>query len=169
MLKLEFSVVKSNLRNVIRGINTALLTTIGACGDVNRNVMCSSMPTRSKLHAEVYEASKAISTHLLPSTSAYHEVIVESTFMLTFADLVARRRREKESGSWRCCPRFRTSLWSYISSQKVRYCFLLANVSIGSRSLSRYLRSTTPMFMLMTSGLLRFKTVKRRAWLASMF
>jgi sulfite reductase (NADPH) hemoprotein beta-component len=67
-------VLKSNLRTAIREINFALLTTIGACGDVNRNVMCSSMPTLSKLHAEVYEASKAISNRLLPSTSAYHEV-----------------------------------------------------------------------------------------------
>lgn len=37
--------------------------------------MCSSIPTQSKLHSEVYEASKAISNRLLPSTSAYHEVI----------------------------------------------------------------------------------------------
>ena len=57
-----------------RSINSALLTTIGACGDVNRNVMCSSIPTQSKLHAEVYRAAKAISNRLLPSTSAYHEV-----------------------------------------------------------------------------------------------
>ena len=36
--------------------------------------MCSSLPTQSKLHAEVYAAAKAISTRLLPSTTAYHEV-----------------------------------------------------------------------------------------------
>jgi len=69
-----FRILKSNLRTAIRGINTALLTTIAACGDVNRNVMCSSLPTQSKLHAEVYAASKTISNRLLPSTSAYHEV-----------------------------------------------------------------------------------------------
>ena len=70
----RYRILKSNLRTAIREINFALLTTIGACGDVNRNVMCSSIPALSKLHAEVYEASKAISNRLLPSTSAYHEV-----------------------------------------------------------------------------------------------
>lgn len=42
--------------------------------------MCSSLPTRSKLHAEVYAASKAISNRFLPSTSAYHEVITSVVF-----------------------------------------------------------------------------------------
>jgi sulfite reductase (NADPH) hemoprotein beta-component len=70
----KLRILKSNLRTAIKGINSALLTTLGACGDVNRNVMCSSIPTRSRLHFEAYEAAKAISDQLLPSTSAYHEV-----------------------------------------------------------------------------------------------
>jgi sulfite reductase (NADPH) hemoprotein beta-component len=67
-------VVKGKLKSAMRGINKALMTTIAACGDVNRNVMCSSLPTASKYHRDVWACSKKISDHLLPSTTAYHEI-----------------------------------------------------------------------------------------------
>ena len=67
-------VVKGKLKSAMRAINKALMTTIAACGDVNRNVMCSSLPTASKYHREVYACSRKISDHLLPSTTAYHEI-----------------------------------------------------------------------------------------------
>jgi len=67
-------VIKSNLKKTIKGINSALMDTIAACGDVNRNVMCHPNPAESELHAEVYEIARRISEHLLPSTSAYHEI-----------------------------------------------------------------------------------------------
>ena len=67
-------VIKGKLRPAMRAINKALMTTIAACGDVNRNVMCSTLPEHSRLHREVYDVSKRISDHLLPSTTAYHEI-----------------------------------------------------------------------------------------------
>ncbi|KIX08393.1 sulfite reductase (NADPH) hemoprotein, beta-component [Rhinocladiella mackenziei CBS 650.93] len=67
-------VIKSKLKPAMRAINQALMTTIAACGDVNRNVMCSSLPTMSEYHQEVHAVSKKISDHLLPSTTAYHEI-----------------------------------------------------------------------------------------------
>lgn len=67
-------VIKTKLKGAMRGINKALMTTIAACGDVNRNVMCSSLPTASKYHKQVYAISRKISDHLLPSTTAYHEI-----------------------------------------------------------------------------------------------
>jgi sulfite reductase (NADPH) hemoprotein beta-component len=67
-------VIKSRLRPAMQAINKALMTTIAACGDVNRNVMCSSLPTQSEYHAQVHAISKKISDHLLPSTTAYHEI-----------------------------------------------------------------------------------------------
>ncbi len=69
-------ILKRDLWRTINGVNQALLDTIAACGDVNRNVMCNPNPERSELHAEVYEVTKAISTHLLPRSSAYHELWV---------------------------------------------------------------------------------------------
>ncbi|KAK4544985.1 hypothetical protein LTR36_003890 [Oleoguttula mirabilis] len=67
-------VVKGKLKPAMQAINQALMTTIAACGDVNRNVMCSSLPEMSELHREAQDAAKKISDHLLPSTTAYHEI-----------------------------------------------------------------------------------------------
>jgi sulfite reductase (NADPH) hemoprotein beta-component len=67
-------VVKGKLKPAMQAINRALMTTIAACGDVNRNVMCSALPEMSELHSEAHAAAKRISDHLLPSTTAYHEI-----------------------------------------------------------------------------------------------
>ena len=67
-------VVKTKLKSAMRGINKALMTTIAACGDVNRNVMCSVLPTKSAYHRDVHQVSCKISDHLLPATTAYHEI-----------------------------------------------------------------------------------------------
>ncbi len=67
-------VVKTKLKPAMQAINKALMTTIAACGDVNRNVMCSTLPTQSAYHRDVHQISAKISDHLLPSTTAYHEI-----------------------------------------------------------------------------------------------
>jgi len=67
-------VIKSNLKQTVREINGALLDTLAACGDVNRNVMCNPNPYQSKVHSEVLELARRISDHLSPRTSAYHEI-----------------------------------------------------------------------------------------------
>ena len=67
-------VLKGKLKSAMRGINKALMTTIAACGDVNRNVMCSVLPTKSQYHRDVHQISAKISDHLLPATTAYHEI-----------------------------------------------------------------------------------------------
>lgn len=67
-------VVKRELKATIAAMNAALVDTIAACGDVNRNVLASSNPHLSKAHAEAYELARAISEHLLPRTGAYHEI-----------------------------------------------------------------------------------------------
>lgn len=67
-------VIKGKLKPAMQAINQALMTTIAACGDVNRQVMCSPLPSQSDYHREVFVCSKKISDHLLPSTTAYHEI-----------------------------------------------------------------------------------------------
>ncbi|MCY9133169.1 assimilatory sulfite reductase (NADPH) hemoprotein subunit [Bacillus atrophaeus] len=67
-------ILKWNMKKTIQEINAALLDTIAACGDVNRNVMCASNPYQSEIHTEVYEWSKKLSDDLLPRTRAYHEI-----------------------------------------------------------------------------------------------
>lgn len=67
-------VLKWNMKNTIQEMNQALMDTIAACGDVNRNIMCNSNPFQSEIHAEVYEWVKKLSNDLLPRTRAYHEI-----------------------------------------------------------------------------------------------
>ncbi|ASA96124.1 assimilatory sulfite reductase (NADPH) hemoprotein subunit [Anoxybacillus flavithermus] len=67
-------VLKWNMKKTLQAINDALLTTLAACGDVNRNVMCNPNPYQSEVHAEVYEWAKRLSDHLLPQTRAYYEI-----------------------------------------------------------------------------------------------
>jgi len=67
-------VIKWNMKSVIQEVNEALLSTLAACGDVNRNVMCNPNPYQSEVHEEVYEWAKKVSNHLDPRTRAYHEI-----------------------------------------------------------------------------------------------
>lgn len=67
-------VLKRNLKAAIAGINAALLDTIAACGDVNRNVVCHNNPYLSPLHAELHAWAKKVSDEFLPHTRAYHEI-----------------------------------------------------------------------------------------------
>jgi sulfite reductase (NADPH) hemoprotein beta-component len=67
-------VIKRRLKQTIAGINRALLDTIAACGDVNRNVMCSPNPEASGLHFEAWQVAGEISARLTPRTRAYHEI-----------------------------------------------------------------------------------------------
>ncbi len=67
-------VIKTNLKKTIQAMNAELMDTIAACGDVNRNVMCHPNPAESELHAEVADTARRISEHLLPSSTAYHEI-----------------------------------------------------------------------------------------------
>jgi sulfite reductase (NADPH) hemoprotein beta-component len=67
-------VTKRNVKATIRRINDSLLSTIAACGDVNRNVMCTPLAETSALHEAAYKVAGDISEHLAPRTSAYHEI-----------------------------------------------------------------------------------------------
>jgi len=67
-------IIKFNLRETLRAIDKELLSTIAACGDVNRNVMCNPNPYQSKAHAAALSLARAISDHLEPRTAAYREI-----------------------------------------------------------------------------------------------
>jgi sulfite reductase (NADPH) hemoprotein beta-component len=74
-------VLKGDLRPAIREVNQALLDTLAACGDVNRNVMCNPNPCLSHLHAQTLGIARAVADRLLPRTRAYHELWVDETLV----------------------------------------------------------------------------------------
>ena len=67
-------IIKSNLKSTMKAIDDAVLNSIAACGDVNRNVMCNVLPEQSAAHAAAIDLARAISDHLLPRTPAYREI-----------------------------------------------------------------------------------------------
>lgn len=67
-------VIKTNMKRTMQAINAAVLDTLAACGDVNRNVLATGNPNLSKVHAAAHQLAVDISEHLLPRTGAYHEI-----------------------------------------------------------------------------------------------
>jgi len=67
-------VIKRNLKPTIAAIDAAMASTIAACGDINRNVVCNTNPVESAAHELAYDWAVRLSEHLKPKTRAYHEI-----------------------------------------------------------------------------------------------
>lgn len=67
-------VIKTDLKPTMQAINAALIDTLAACGDVNRNVAVAANPLQSNAHAAVHSHAAALSEHLLPNTRSYYEI-----------------------------------------------------------------------------------------------
>ncbi|MEP7176093.1 MAG: NADPH-dependent assimilatory sulfite reductase hemoprotein subunit [Gemmatimonadales bacterium] len=67
-------ILKGDLKAAIAGINASLLTTISACGDVQRNVMGCAAPLGDADHAAVKAVAEAMALELRPASHAYHEI-----------------------------------------------------------------------------------------------
>ncbi|WP_329742368.1 assimilatory sulfite reductase (NADPH) hemoprotein subunit [Dyella sp. A6] len=67
-------ILKRDLKRSIAAMNDALITTLAACGDVNRNVVASVNPLLSAAHDQVQAWVTKLAIHLRPQTRAYHEI-----------------------------------------------------------------------------------------------
>lgn len=67
-------ILKHNLKNSIAKINQTLMSTIAACGDVNRNVTCNPNPYKSEVAEEAYQYAAELSEYFKPQTNAYYEI-----------------------------------------------------------------------------------------------
>lgn len=67
-------ILKSHIKPTIKAFNTLHLDSIAACGDVNRNVVCSAHPKQSAIHEKIFQYADKISTLALPKTRAYYEI-----------------------------------------------------------------------------------------------
>lgn len=72
-------IIKSNLRPAIQAIHAALLDTVAACGDVNRNVIASVVPQLPEAHEAVVALANAISDRLRPRSRAWHDIWIDGT------------------------------------------------------------------------------------------
>src|SRR2546422_96113 len=78
-------VVKSGLGPLVKKINEAMLSTLAACGDVNRNVMAPPTPAYTQARAQVFEDCKRVADALKPRTQAYHSIWIQGA-QLNLAD-----------------------------------------------------------------------------------
>jgi sulfite reductase (ferredoxin) len=67
-------VVKNNLKRAISRINEVQLSTLGACGDVNRNVMCCPAPYKKNIYRQTQQLADQLAAHFAPRTRSYHEI-----------------------------------------------------------------------------------------------
>merc|ERR550514_2153846 len=73
-------VLKRDVKKAMRAMNRACMDTLAACGDVCRNVMCTSDPRvcSPELMKQVLDDTYAIHDHCLPRSGAYHEIFLMS-------------------------------------------------------------------------------------------
>lgn len=67
-------IIKRDLKASIAAIDAVMASTIAACGDVNRNVVCNTNPVESQAHELAFAWAVRLSEHLKPKTRAYHEI-----------------------------------------------------------------------------------------------
>ncbi len=71
-------VIKGDLRSTLQSLNNALVSTLAACGDVERNVMFCPAPFGDPLREQMQATAEAIAAHLCPRTPAYHQIWLEN-------------------------------------------------------------------------------------------
>jgi len=79
-------ILKGNIHATIRSINESLLSTLAACGDVNRNVMACPAPVASRAQAQIQDVANKIALHLAPHSTAYHEIWIDGEKAHTVGD-----------------------------------------------------------------------------------
>src|SRR2546421_6051114 len=79
-------VIKGDIRATIKSINDALLSTLAACGDVNRNVMACAASATNPAHQRVHEIAHQIAMHLAPHSNAYHEIWLDGEKAVTVGE-----------------------------------------------------------------------------------
>jgi sulfite reductase (ferredoxin) len=70
-------ILKGDLRQLVGELESHLLTTMAACGDVARNVMTTPAPIADERHQILRDAADLLSVSLLPKTRAHHEIFVD--------------------------------------------------------------------------------------------
>jgi sulfite reductase (ferredoxin) len=68
-------ILKKDLKKTIQRINEVQASTLGACGDVNRNVMCCPAPLRGDpVRDQMQAMADRLAEHFAPHTRAYHQI-----------------------------------------------------------------------------------------------
>ncbi|REL33245.1 NADPH-dependent assimilatory sulfite reductase hemoprotein subunit [Rhodohalobacter sp. SW132] len=72
-----YGVIKKELKATLQDLNRAMITTVGACGDIVRNVMATPVPDIDGRQSQAQAFADRLSDELLPATNAYHEIFLD--------------------------------------------------------------------------------------------
>lgn len=86
-------ILKGNLKEVVKSCNDVAMTTLAACGDVNRNVMCNPNPFISEVHAEVQRVTAEIDAYLKPQTPAFSQMWLDGEPIKLTVEQAAERSK----------------------------------------------------------------------------
>jgi len=67
-------VMKGNLKHVIKTLMDVGSSTVGGCGDINRNVNCTPAPLNKKNYADARKTAKVMAELFKPSGGAFSEI-----------------------------------------------------------------------------------------------
>ena len=70
-------VLKEDLAATIRRVNESLLSTLAACGDVERNVLCCPAPLRDEVRDAMQADAARFASHCAPRSSSYWDIWVD--------------------------------------------------------------------------------------------
>ncbi len=70
-------IIKFELAKAMQALHQVGMDSIAACGDVNRNVMCTPVPYKNRVHEACLHWATQISEHLLPKTTAWYDIWID--------------------------------------------------------------------------------------------
>lgn len=75
-------ILKGDLQNTLRGLNDAFVTSLGACGDIVRNVVACPAPSNDPQRLAVQAFALHLTQALFPRTRAYHQIWIDGEEMV---------------------------------------------------------------------------------------
>ncbi|MBR8827396.1 MAG: sulfite reductase, ferredoxin dependent [Gomphosphaeria aponina SAG 52.96 = DSM 107014] len=93
-------ILKKNLKTVLSAIVRNMGSTLGACGDLNRNVMAPAAPFKNRPEYQyAYEYAKNIADLLTPQTGAYYEIWLDGEKVITGEENPAVKAARQRNGN----------------------------------------------------------------------
>jgi sulfite reductase (ferredoxin) len=93
-------ILKKNLKTTIEAIVRNLGSTLGACGDLNRNVMAPPAPYRNKPEYEyAWEYADKVADLLTPQTGAYYEIWLDGEKIISAEEAPEVKAARQRNGN----------------------------------------------------------------------
>ncbi len=89
---------KVGMKPLIADINHLLLSTLGGCGDVVRNITMCPAPIKNKIHAKLEADGYTLASQLAPKTNSYYEIWLDGEKVHDYKFNPTPNDSAKESG-----------------------------------------------------------------------